>query len=72
MGKDLHVWEGVTASQPMKGTDYVLEGGARQIVVNPVDLDRVHLGKRQPTNWGYSDMGGTTSLIGALVQKNNW
>lgn len=31
-GPGLNVWEGVTASQRIKGTDYVLEGGARQIV----------------------------------------
>jgi hypothetical protein len=71
-GKGLHVWEGVTASQKMKGTNYVLEGGARQIVVNPDDLDKIHLGKRQPTSWGYDDMGGSTSLIGVPIQKNNW
>jgi hypothetical protein len=71
-GEGLHVWEGIAASQKMKGTNYVLEGGARQIVVNPDDLDKVHLGKRQPTNWGYDDMGGSTNLIGVPMQKNNW
>ncbi|MES2320294.1 MAG: hypothetical protein V4631_22680 [Pseudomonadota bacterium] len=71
-GNGLHVWEGVTASQAMKGTDYVLEGGARQIVINPADLEKSLIGKRQSTNWGYSDMGGSTSLVGVPVQKNNW
>jgi hypothetical protein len=71
-GKGLNVWEGVTASQAMKETNYRLEGGARQIVINPADLDKVYIGKRQPTNWGYSDMGGDTSLIGVPTQKNNW
>lgn len=71
-GKGLHVWEGVTASQAMKGTDYVLEGGARQIVVNPADLVKAHVGRRQPTKWGYGDVGGTASLVGVPIQRNNW
>jgi hypothetical protein len=71
-GKGLHVWEGVAASQGMKGTNYVLEGGARQIVINPADLEKGYLGKRQPTNWGYSDMGSGSSLVGVPIQKNNW
>jgi hypothetical protein len=71
-GKGLHVWEGVAASQAMKETNFVLEGGARQIVVNPDDLNKVLIGRRQPTNWGYSDMDGGSSLVGVPIQKNNW
>lgn len=71
-GKGLHVWEGVTASQSMAGSKYVLEGGARQIVVNPADLQKGLMGKRQPTNWGYGDFGRTSSLVGVPVLKNHW
>jgi hypothetical protein len=71
-GPGLHVWEGVTATQKMKNTKYVLEGGARQIVVDPAELQKAHLSKRRPTNWGYSDFGGTSSLVGVPVLKNNW
>lgn len=71
-GPGLHVWEGVTASQKMKNTKYVLEGGARQIVVDPAELQKANLSKRKPTNWGYSDFSGTTSLVGVPVLKNNW
>jgi hypothetical protein len=71
-GPGLHVWEGVTASQRMDGTKYVLEGGAIQTVVNPADLKKGSMGKRQRTNWGYSDMGGTTSLVGVPVLNNSW
>ena len=71
-GKGLNVWEGVTASQRMEKTSYVLEGGARQIVVNPADLEKGMMGKRQLTNWGYGDFDQTTSLVGVPVLKNNW
>jgi hypothetical protein len=71
-GPGLHVWEGVTASQKMQKTKYVLEGGARQIVVDPAELQKTHLSKRQPTNWGYGDLGGSSSLVGVPVLKNNW
>lgn len=71
-GADLHVWEGVTSSQAMKGSKHVLEGGARQIVVNPDDINKSYLGERQKTGWGYGNMSRTVSLIGVPVQKNNW
>jgi hypothetical protein len=70
-GKGLHVWEGVTASQKMEGTKYVLEGGARQIVLNPADLDKGMLGKRQKTNSGYG-LENESKLIGVPVLTNNW
>jgi hypothetical protein len=71
-GKGLHVWEGVTASQRIKGTQLVLEGGARQIVVNPADLVKAYVGKREQTGWGYGDKNRAVSLVGVPVQKNNW
>ncbi|TWI69232.1 hypothetical protein IP91_00298 [Pseudoduganella lurida] len=71
-GPGLNVWEGVTASQRLKGTDYVLEGGARQIVIDPAHLDRKHMGPRRPTNWGYDDLDRHTSMIGVPTLTNNW
>jgi hypothetical protein len=70
-GHGLSVWEGVTASQKLSGTKYVLEGGARQIVVDPAHLDKVHLSTRQKTGWGYDDLGKVNSLVGVPVQRNN-
>lgn len=71
-GPGLHVWEGITATQKMPNSKYVLEGGARQIVVDPAELQKTHLSKRKPTNWGYGDSGRTSSLVGVPVLKNNW
>lgn len=71
-GNGLKVWEGITASQKMEGTDFVLEGGARQIVVDPAHLEKSYLGARQKTGWGYDDLGYTNDLIGIPVQTNNW
>jgi hypothetical protein len=71
-GKPLKVWEGVTASQNIRGTDYYLEGGARQIVLDPAHLDKSFVGKRQSTGWGYGDFGNKPDLVGVPVLKNNW
>lgn len=71
-GKPLKVWEGVTASQNLEKTNYYLEGGARQIVVDPAHLDKGMLGKRQPTSWGYSSFGESLDLIGVPTLKNYW
>lgn len=72
-GKGLNVWEGVTASQAMKNNPNItLEGGAIQLVINPDDLQKSMIGKRQPTNWGYDDYGTTSSLIGVPTLTNNW
>jgi hypothetical protein len=30
------------------------------------------LGKRQPTNWGYSSFGETLDLVGVPTLKNYW
>jgi hypothetical protein len=71
-GAGLNVWEGVTASQKMKGTDYVLEGGAIQIVVDPAHLEKSLISPRKKTNWGYDDLGSDNNLVGVPVQRNNW
>jgi len=71
-GEGLRAWEGIAATQEIKKTGYKLEGGARQIALDPADLKMEYLGKRQPTNWGYSNFGETVDLRGVPVLKNNW
>ncbi|MEY2890762.1 MAG: hypothetical protein RJA98_670 [Pseudomonadota bacterium] len=83
-GPGLPVWRGATASQPMKdgsgnvvkanasGDGFWLQGGAEQIVVNPADLQRAQLGKRQFTGWGYDEGGINVSLVGVPVLQTNW
>jgi hypothetical protein len=82
-GKPLKVWEGITGSQVMRdaagnvvdaggGKVFALEGGARQIVLNPADLKKEYLGKRQPTGWGYSDLGQTTDMVGVPTLTTFW
>jgi hypothetical protein len=70
-GPGLNVWEGITASQKL-GADHVLEGGARQIVIDPAHLRKSHLSKRQKTGWGYDDLGTSNSLVGVPVQRNKF
>ena len=71
-GKPLRGWEGVTASQGDKTGEFVLEGGARQIVIDPKDLEKSSLGKRQSTGWGYSNYGESTDMVGVPTLTNNW
>lgn len=83
-GKPLKVWEGETASQVLedragnrvkaddKGNYFWTAGGGRQIVLDPADLDSAHLGKRQTTNWGYSNFGEHVDLVGVPTLTNNW
>jgi HAMP domain-containing protein len=71
-GQGLKAWEGTTASQQMTNTNYVLEGGARQIALNPNDLNRTYLGPREFTGWGYDDLGRQTSLTGVPILQANW
>lgn len=83
-GKPLKVWEGETASQVLKdraanpvkaddtGSHFWTAGGGRQIVLDPVDLDKAHLGRRQPTDWGYSNFGEHVDLVGVPTLTNNW
>lgn len=83
-GKPLLVWEGEAASQQLrdaagnvvraddKGNSFWTSGGARQIVLNPDDLDKAYLGKRQLTGWGYGSFGARVDLTGVPVLANNW
>lgn len=71
--RPLRAWEGASASQRLEaGSEYVLEGGGRQVVLNPADLEAGGLGPRQATGWGYSDFGEPVSLVGVPTLKNNW
>lgn len=75
-GGGLKTWEGTVASQAYENVDgeieYMLEGGARQIVLDPNDLDAAYLGKRHATGWGYRSLAGeSVSLVGVPVLKNN-
>ena len=71
-GKPLKVWEGKTASQNFKKSDYWLEGGSTQIVLDSKNLEKSFLGKRQSTGWGYTDFGTPTDKIGVPQLTNNW
>jgi hypothetical protein len=82
-GKPLNAWEGVVGTQILQdkagsvvnaggGKSFMLEGGARQIVLDPDDLDKAFIGKRKSTNWGYSSLGESTSLVGVPTLTNNW
>jgi hypothetical protein len=67
----VNAWEGVTASQQLQKTDFVLEGGARQIVIDPAHLENSHISARRKTGWGYDELGTTNSLVGVPVQRNH-
>lgn len=56
----------------MKNTNYVLEGGAIQLVVDPSHLEKLHISPRKKTGWGYGELGTGNGLVGVPVQKNNW
>lgn len=73
-GKPLRGWEGITASQERTaaGESFVLQGGARQIVLDPKDIEKSSIGKRQSTNWGYSNHGEKMDLVGVPTLTNNW
>jgi hypothetical protein len=62
-GKPLQVWEGRAGTQVLKpDTDYKLEGGRQQIVLNPDDLNPKFIAPRQKTGWGYDDGIGNSNL----------
>lgn len=83
----INVWEGPAASQTFKnsagkvekvdnkGNIFVLEGGGKQIVLDPNDLVHVNMSKRQATPWGYeSGLVGDakTSMVGVPRLQQNW
>lgn len=83
----INVWEGPTASQTYsnsmgklekadsKGNIFVLEGGRNQIVLDPNDLIRANISKRQATPWGYDSGlvgGGKNSMVGVPRLEQNW
>jgi hypothetical protein len=83
-GAGLKVWRGKAASQPLKdgagsvvkandkGDGFWLQGGAEQIVVNPADLKRSQLGKREFTGWGYDEGNIEVNLVGVPILQHNW
>ena len=70
-GKGLNAWEGPAASQQLKNSNYVLEGGAVQIVLDPRQLQPEHLSRRRPTQWGYSDFPGESDEFLGLPKLTN-
>ncbi|MCC2972912.1 hypothetical protein [Massilia sp. IC2-476] len=71
-GPGLNVWEGITASQRLDTSDYVVKGGATQLVVDPSHLDKAYIGKRQATKWKYDELGIENNMIGVPALKNNF
>jgi hypothetical protein len=76
-GQPLKVWEGCAATQINKGaTEYSLEGGAVQIVLDPSQLKKSHTGPRQKTGWGYGGGAYTPEYshqgLPSLENKHNW
>lgn len=49
-----------------------LQGGSEQIVINPADLKRTHLGKREFTGWGYDEGNIEANLVGVPILQHNW
>ena len=55
-GQPLKVWEGRAGTQiNREASEYSLEGGAVQIVLDPSQLKKEYTGPRQKTGWGYGD-----------------
>ena len=72
----LNVWEGPAASQELKNLKgYVLEGGGKQIVLDPKQLNAAYVSKRMLTKWGYDsglNTGQGANLVGIPTLTNNW
>ncbi|MGR2663822.1 hypothetical protein ACUXVY_19720 [Chromobacterium haemolyticum] len=74
-GKPLKVWEGRAATQKMDKTEFSLEGGYNQIVLDPATLDKRFSSQRKPTGWGYTDRDIAEDLdayVGIPKLQNNW
>lgn len=74
-GKPLKVWEGKAASQLMENTEFSLEGGYIQIVLDPKTLDKKYAAPRQPTGWGYTDdeiPNDLDAFLGVPKLEQNW
>lgn len=83
----INVWEGPAASQTFqnsagkiekvnqKGEVFMLEGGGKQIVLDPKDLVRANVSKREATPWGY-DSGligeAKTNIVGVPRLQQRW
>lgn len=82
-GPGLPAWKGPAASQQLRqdgkpvpadanGNTYWIPGGAEQVVVDPRDLKRDHLGQRQFTGWGYDEGDIQVGLVGVPILQTNW
>lgn len=71
-GSGLKVWEGTTASQKLEKTDYIVDGGGTQLVVDPSHFNKSYIGERQPTEWKYDELGTQNNMIGVPTLKNNF
>lgn len=76
-GPALKGWRGTAASQNLNSaSEYPLEGGAQQILLDPATLKKSSMQKRKSTNWGY-DLDGMDGMdgdgpLGIPVLRNNW
>ncbi|WP_346806161.1 hypothetical protein MX657_16145 [Enterobacter chuandaensis] len=79
-GQSLKVWEGRAGTQFKKdaygATEYSLEGGAVQIVLDPSQLKKEYTGPRQKTGWGYGDAANDPVYpyqgLPKLENTHNW
>lgn len=71
-GAKLKVWEGIAASQRLENTDYIVNGGGVQLVIEPSHLSQAHIEKRKLTKWDYDELGTQNNMIGVPVLKNNF
>lgn len=76
-GKTLKVWEGRAGTQLRKdASEYSLEGGGVQIVLDPDSLQKEFTSPRMKTGWGYQDFDSdpVSPYLGLpkLKNKHNW
>ncbi|EJL80738.1 hypothetical protein PMI17_05117, partial [Pantoea sp. GM01] len=75
--KPLKVWEGRAATQINDGaTEFSLEGGWNQIVLDPAQLKKEYTSPRQKTGWGYGDVDSDPEYpylgLPKLENTHNW
>jgi len=76
-GQPLKVWEGRAGTQINENaTEFSLEGGALQIVLDPSQLKKDYTGPRQKTGWGYGDAANDPAYpylgLPKLENTHNW
>jgi len=70
----LPVWRGRVASQLDSSKRYMLEGGAEQLVIDPLHLDERYMNARKATGWGYDDLelGHHPNMVGVPTLRKDW